>query len=194
MRKYAAFLSFILFLGGCWSSPARKYYQFHLGDEAESRAKIIEKTVLVERIEVDELYDEFRVVYRVSPYEMNYYSYEFWADKPATLIRDSITHWLLRKNLFKKVTQQISGGEPDILWLSKIHIIEEIDTPGAWYARLSMEIELFDFKSKESLYYHRFDRREKLVTKSVGLVPVVLSKILEEELGKVIKDLSQILE
>ncbi len=194
MKKYALFLLLILFLGGCWSSPARRYYQFHLGDEAESRVKIIEKTVLVERIEVDELYDEFRVVYRVSPYEMNYYSYEFWADKPATLIRDSITHWLLRKNLFKKVTQQISGGEPDILWLSKIHIIEEIDTPGAWYARLSMEIELFDFKSKESLYYHRFDRREKLVTKSVGLVPVVLSKILEEELGKVIKDLSQILE
>lgn len=194
MRKYSLFFLIILFLSGCWSSPSRKYYQFHLGEEAEPGAKTIEKTILVERIEVDDLYDEFRVVYRVSPYEMNYYSYEFWADKPATLIRDSITHWLLRKNLFKKVTQQISGGEPDILWLSKIHIIEEIDTPAAWYARLSMEIELFDFKSNDSLYYHRFDRREKLATKNVALVPVVLSNILEEELGKVIKDLFQIIE
>jgi ABC-type uncharacterized transport system auxiliary subunit len=189
MKKYALLLSLIIFLSGCWSSHARRYYQFHLGEEVEPDTKTIQKTILIERIEVDDLYDEFRMVYRVSPYEMNYYSYEFWADKPATLIRDSITHWLLRKNLFKKVTQQISGGEPDILWISKIHIIEEIDTPGAWYARLSMEIELFDFRSKESLYYHRFDRKEKLVTKSVALVPVVLSNILEEELTKVVKDI-----
>ena len=57
-----------------------------------------------------------------------------------------------------------------------------------------MEIELVDFKSKERLYCHQSDRREKLAVKSVALVPVVLSKILEDELGKIIKDLFQELE
>jgi len=194
MRKYSVIVLIILVLSSCMSSPARRYYQLYLGEEEEPGEKTIDKTILVERIEVDDLYDDFRVVYRVSPYQLNYYSYEFWADKPAKLIRDSITHYLLRKNIFQKVIQEISRGEPDILWKSKIHFVEEIDSPEAWYARLSMEIELVDFKSKERLYYHQFDRREQLTTKSVAMVPVILSKILEEELDKVIRDLFQKLE
>ena len=191
MRKYSVIVLLILVLSGCMSSPPRRYYQLYLGDKEEPGERTIGKTILIERIDVDDLYDDFRVVYRVSPYQLNYYSYEFWADKPAKLIRDSITHYLLRKNIFQKVIQEISSGEPDILWKSKIHFVEEIDSTEAWYARLSMEIELVDFKSKERLYYNQFDRRERLATKSVTLVPVVLSKILEEELGKVVRDLFQ---
>lgn len=191
MRKYFVYILLILVLSSCMSSPARRYYQLHLGEEEGTGEKTIDKTILVERIEVDDLYDDFRVVYRVSPYQLNYYSYEFWADKPAKLIRDSITHYLLRKNVFQKVIQEISRGEPDILWKSKIHFVEEIDSQEAWYARLSMEIELVDFKSKERLYYYQFDRSERLGTKSVAMVPVMLSKILEEELGKVISELFQ---
>ncbi len=191
MRKHPVFVLLILVLSGCMSSPARRYYQIYLGEKEEPGQRTVNKTILIERIEVDDLYDDFRVVYRVSPYQLNYYSYEFWADKPAKLIRDSITHYLLRKNIFQKVIQEISRGEPDILWKSKIHFVEEVDSQEAWYARLSMEFELVDFKSKERLYYHQFDRREKLDTKSVALVPVVLSKILEEELDKVIRDFFQ---
>jgi len=191
MRKYSVIVLLILVLSGCMSSPPRRYYQLYLGDKEEPGERTIGKTILIERIDVDDLYNDFRVVYRVSPYQLNYYSYEFWADKPAKLIRDSITHYLLRKNIFQKVIQEISSGEPDILWKSKIHFVEEIDSTEAWYARLSMEIELVEFKSKERLYYHQFDRREHLATKSVALVPVVLSKILEEELGKVVRDLFQ---
>jgi uncharacterized lipoprotein YmbA len=194
MRKYFIYILLILILSSCMSSPARRYYQLYLGEEEGIGEKTIDKTVLVERIEVDDLYDDFRVVYRVSPYQLNYYSYEFWADKPDKLIRDSITHYLLRKNVFQKVIQEISRGEPDILWKSKIHFVEEIDSQEAWYARLSMEIELVDFESKERLYYHQFDRSERLGTKSVAMVPVMLSKILEEELDKVVSELFRELE
>jgi len=194
MRKYFIYILLLLVLSSCMSSPARRYYQLYLEEEEGPGQNTIEKTVLVERIEVDDLYDDFRVVYRISPYQLNYYSYEFWADKPANLIRDSITHYLLGKNVFQKVIQEISRGEPDILWKSKIHFIEEIDTQEDWYARLSMEIELVDFESKERLYYYQFDRSERLGTKSVAMVPVMLSKILKQELGKIINELFQELE
>jgi ABC-type uncharacterized transport system auxiliary subunit len=189
MRKQLVLVWLALFLSGCMSSPGRKYYQIYLGGDKEPGQRTINKTVLIEPIEVDDLYDDFRVVYRISPYELNYYSYEFWADKPADLIRDSITQYLSRKKIFQKVIQEISRGDPDILWKSKIYFIEEIDTPEAWYARLSMEIELVDFKSKKQICYHKFDRREELDQKSAAEVPVVLSKILEEELRKVVNDL-----
>ncbi len=191
MKKTCVMVLLILFLGGCMSSPARKYYQLHLAGEEVTISKTIDKAVLVEPIDIDDLYDDYRIVYRLSPFELNYYSYEFWADKPAKLIRDSITHYLMKKNVFQKVTQEISRGDPDILWKSKVHSIEEIDNPDFWYARLAMEAELVDFKSKERLYFYQFDRQEKLPAKSIAMVPVILSKILEEELEVIIGDISK---
>lgn len=194
MKKIYVILSLILFLGGCMSSPARRYYQLHLTETEVPLLKKINRAILVEPIEVDDLYDDYRIVYRISPFELNYYSYEFWADKPAKLLRDSITHYFLKNNVFQKVIQEISMGEPDVLWKSKIHSIEEIDTPDIWYARLAMEVELVDFKSKERLYFYQFDRQEKLETKSVDLVPVILSKILEEELDRIVREISEKIE
>jgi len=188
MRKQLVWVLFVFVLSGCMSSPDRKYYQFHLGGDEKPGQKMINKTVLIEPIDVDDLYDDFRVVYRISPYELNYYSYEFWANKPANLIRDSITQYLSQKKIFQNVIQEISRGDPDILWKSKIYFVEEIDTPEAWYARLSMEIELVDFETKKQICHHKFDRREELLKKSAAEVPVMLSKILEEELRKVIND------
>jgi ABC-type uncharacterized transport system auxiliary subunit len=194
MKKIYVILSLILFLGGCMSSPARRYYQLHLTEAEVPISKTINRAILIEPIEVDDLYDDYRIVYRISPFELNYYSYEFWADKPAKLLRDSITHYFLKNNVFQKVIQEISMGEPDILWKSKIHSVEEIDSQDIWYARLAMEVELVDFKSKERLYFYQFDRKEKLATKSVALVPVILSKILEEELNIIIRDILEKME
>lgn len=189
MKKHPIILLLVFVLSFCMSSPDRKYYQIHLKGDEEPGQRTINKIVLIEPIQVNDLYDDFRVVYRLSPYELSYYSYEFWADKPSNLIRDSITHYLSQKNIFQKVIQNFSSGDPDILWESKIHFIEEVDTPVTWYARLSMEFELVDFKSKKRIYHHKFDRREELDKKSAAEVPVVLSKILEEELRKVVNDL-----
>lgn len=190
MKKYYVAVLMILFLGGCMSSPARKYYQLHLTGKEVMISKAINKAILIEPIDIDDLYDDFRIIYRLSPFELNYYSYDFWADKPAKLIRDSITHYLLRKNVFQKVIQEISRGDPDIQWNSKIHSIEEVDTQDFWYARLAMEVELVDFKSKERLYFYQFDRQEKMTAKSVAQVPVILSKILEEELDRIVRDIA----
>jgi ABC-type uncharacterized transport system auxiliary subunit len=190
MKKIYAAVLFPLFLWGCMSSPARRYYQLHLTGPDEPFSNAIDKTILVETVSTEDLYDDYRVVYRLSPFELNYYSYEFWADKPAKLVQDSVANYLTRKNVFKKVIQEISRGEPDLVWKSKVHSFEEIDTKDVWYARLAMEVELVDFKSKERLYSYRFDRKEELATKNVALVPVILSKVLREELEKIVLDIA----
>ncbi len=194
MKKSCVMVLFILCMAGCMSSPARKYYQLYLAEAEGPISKTIDKHILIEPVDIDDLYDDFRIVYRLSPFELNYYSYEFWADKPAKLIRDSVVHYLMKNKVFRKVTQEISRGDPDILWKSKVHSIEEVDTQDVWYARLAMEIELVDFKSKERLYFYQFDRQEKLATKSVMLVPAILSKILEEELTIIIRNMSERIE
>lgn len=184
----------MLFLVGCMSSPARRYYQLHLTGPEAPVSKTINKTILIEPVYVDDLYDDYRIVYRLSPFELNYYSYEFWADKPAKLIRDSITRYLTRKNAFHRVIQEISRGEPDVLWKSEVLAVEEVDRQDVWYARLAMEVELVDFKSREILYDYQFDRQEELATKSVALIPITLSNILREELDKIVLDISERIE
>jgi uncharacterized lipoprotein YmbA len=193
MRKiYLVFLTFTLSLClfACMSSPSRRYFQIYLTPDDGMDFQTIDKTLMIESIGMDELYDDFRIVYRESLYQVNFYSYEFWAEKPDQLTRYAIVHYLLEKKAFRKIIQELSKGTPDLLLKMKIHIIEEVDTVTDWYARLSMELEAIDFSSRESVHYYNFDRREKLTEKEVSQVPIAISRILREELVRFIRDLS----
>jgi ABC-type uncharacterized transport system auxiliary subunit len=189
MRKTFIILSVILLLGGCFSAPAKKYFQLSLGDMKAPSTKTLDKTLSVERIEVEELYDDFRIVYRLSPYEVNYYSYDFWAEKPSRLIRDSLFHFLSEGRLFKTLTLESIKSEPDFALKTRIYRIEEVDEKHAWFARLAMDLEIIDFKSGETIAVRRFDRSEALASKDVAELPAAVSKILREELEKLIQEI-----
>ncbi|MGB8952869.1 MAG: ABC-type transport auxiliary lipoprotein family protein [Candidatus Aminicenantales bacterium] len=190
MKKLAIVFWILLFLGGCITSVSRKYYQLHIPGNTNLALPTIDKILFIEPVAVDNFYDDFRIIYRISPFELNYYSYNFWAEKPARLIRNSIYDFFSRNKIFKKVTLVLSEENPDLVFKSKIFIIEEVDARESWFARLSMEIELKDYSSGRILVTHRFDRKEKLPAKEVSEVPVILSRILREELDTVIQRLS----
>ena len=123
MRKVNLIILLIgisILLNGCMSSPERRYYQLHLSLEGDAVFQTIDKVILIDRVGVDDLYDDFRIVYRISPYQLNFYSYEFWGENPSKLVRDAITHYLLGKRVFQKVIQEISKGDPDFVLRSKI--------------------------------------------------------------------------
>ncbi len=173
---------------GCISSPVKRYYQLHM-EAVESLPKI-DKILLVEAVEVDKVYNDYQVVYRLSPYELNYYSYEFWIKKPGLLMHDAIVDYLSRSGSFKNVITKFSEGEPGLLLKAKINKIEEYDRKDAWFAHLSMEIIIKTLKTGERILVHNFDRKKQLSEKKVGKVPIALSMILEEELAKVVKQLA----
>jgi ABC-type uncharacterized transport system auxiliary subunit len=140
-------------------------------------------SLLVERCDIDSLYDDFRIVYRVSPYEINYYSYKFWAEKPSKLIRDSLIRYMEAARLFPKMYFDSTKDAVDWTLRTTIRRVEEIDGEPAWAARLDMRIEVIDSKSGARLAERSFDRREPLPRKDVGEMPAVLSRILGEELA-----------
>lgn len=184
-------------LSGCISSVSNKmYYQLHLDNDRAgsidgSGIQTVNKILMVETVEVDEVYDDFRVVYRMSPYQLNYYSYHFWVKKPAKLVEESITGYLSKSKVFAKVTTRFAEGDPDLLLIANVHILEEFDQPGVWFAHLKMDLEIKDFKTGERILFHSFDRHRRLLQKKVGRLPIGISKILQEELDKVIKDLAR---
>ncbi len=181
----------LILLQGCTPSHGKRYFQLSMLPGENMPVPRVGKIMLVQPVDVDAAYDEYRLVYRLSSYELNYYSYEFWIKKPGTMMRDLIVDCLSRGGAFEKVIMLFSEGDPDFLLDSSVDVIEEYDRPDAWFARLKMSFKIRDFKTNVPILVHQFDRKEKLTEKKVEKVPVVLSMILEEELAKVVEQLAE---
>ena len=182
MRKYAALLATVAFLAGCLSVPTKRYFQIVAVPASAESHPAVGRALYVEPVRVDPLYDDYRVIYRVSLYELKYYSYVFWAKKPDALFREAIGDYLLKREGFSRVQLDILQGDPDIVLRSNVRLVEEIDNPKTWFGRLAMDFEFLEFKTGRSLVKHGFDRRLPLAARQARLLPAVLSAILREEL------------
>ncbi len=191
MRKLVFPLAAILLLAGCFSTPSKRYFQIVAMDKDAELHPKIGKALYIEPVRVEPLYDDFRVIYRVSPYEIKYYSSVFWANKPDGLIREAMRDYFVRKGGFPLVTVDVLLGDPAISLRSNLRLIEEIDNPTVWFGRLAMDLEFVDFKTGAVLARHLFDRRLPLAARQSKLLPSVVSQILVEELDVVIRMLAE---
>ncbi len=174
----------------CFSaSPAKKYYQIDPLSAPLERS--LDKVLQIDRVEVASLYDDFRILYRVSPYEVNYYAYHFWAEKPSKILQGAILHYMEKTGAFRRVqVDPAKGGiEPDWILRTFVYQIEEVDAAENWSARLSMRLEIVDSKTGTVLSFRRFDRTEPLSRKTVFLVPSTISEILGQELAALLRGL-----
>jgi ABC-type uncharacterized transport system auxiliary subunit len=189
IKKFAALAAVTVVCWGCFSSaPGKTYLQIHL-EEGTAPAARFEKSLFIAPVLVDGLYDDFRILYRLSPYEVNYYTLSFWAEKPSKMIHDSLAHYFAERNIFPKVTLNPVGAEADWILRCALHRIEEIDAATSWAGRLAMDLEIVEAKTGAVLASRNFDRREPLAKKDVAELPVVLSRILAEELAGLLAEL-----
>ena len=194
MKRIILIVMWLCLWFGCFSSQTEKrYFQLELSPGAHSNFKKIDKTLLIESVDSEGLYDDFRVIYRNSPYQVNYYSYDFWVKKPAVLIKQSMLNFLVDSGVFSRVIDKYSIFEPELILKTRLFTMEEVDKGSAWYGRLSMEIEIYDFKTKKSLWLHRFDQQIPLAKKEVTLLPMAISEILKAELIEVLEKLAEII-
>ena len=186
----------LLAVTGCISSVSKEYFQLYLPHDTTVPADVsiaykIDKILLVEPVEVDPIYDDYRMVYRTSPYHLNYYSYKDWIKKPGVLVRESIVDYFSKNNVFKNVNTGYAEGDPDIQLKAVVHILEEYDRTEAWFAHLKMDIVIVDFETDKRILSHSFDRQRQMAVKKVEHLPIAISGLLQEELDKVIKKLEK---
>ena len=193
MRKLAIPLLSMFLAAGCLSTPSKRYFQIVAMDLDAQPHPLIGKVVYIEPVRVDPLYDDFRVIYRVSPYELKYYSSVFWAKTPDDLFREAISDYLIRKAGFPRVMIDVLQGEPEIALRTNVRLLEEIDNPDVWYARLAMDLEFLEFKSGKTIVRHTFDRKMPLEARKVRFLPGVLSGMLVEELDIAVRKLADAL-
>jgi ABC-type uncharacterized transport system auxiliary subunit len=190
MRKLALPLAAVLLLAGCFSSPSKRYFQIVALEQSAELHPKIDKVLYIEPVRVDPLYDDFQIVYRVSPYELKYYSSVFWAKKPDDLFREAMSDYLIRKEGFSRVLLDVLQGDPAIALRSNVRLIEEIDNPKVWFGRLAMDLEFLEFKTGKTIVKHSFDKRLPLGAKKSQFLPAVLSGILVEEMDAAVGKLA----
>jgi ABC-type uncharacterized transport system auxiliary subunit len=194
MRKVARCGLLVLLFAACFSVPTKRYFEIvATGKDAQLHPKV-PKALYIEPVRIDPLYDDFRVIYRVSKFELQYYTYVFWAKKPDSLFRDAIGDYLKEKEGFTRVTLDVLQSDPEIVLRSNIRLVEEIDNPTVWFARLAMDLEFLEFKSGKSLLTHSFDRRLPFPVRKVPQFPAILSRILMEELDIAVRRLAGVTE
>jgi ABC-type uncharacterized transport system auxiliary subunit len=172
-------------------AEARRYFDLR-PEFASGGGPNFAKALLIERVDVDEVYDDFRIIYRLSATEINYYSYEFWAAKPDRMIRDAIDHYLAGRKAFRRIDLEVGREEPDWAMRCRVHRLEEVDDLTTWSARLAMDIEVREYKTSALLGRRSFDRTVPLARKEVAELPAALSRILAEEIDAFLQELAAV--
>lgn len=157
--------------------PETKFYSF-----AEPSGRVTNgngASVAIEPLATDSAYDDERIVYRVTPYRLDYYNYHRWSAAPGMLIANYLERALEKSGKFGAVTRETN---PDALVTlgGRVVAIEEVDrSKTQWVGRLVLELTLTDNESGELLWAEQFEEIEPLPMQSPEGLARAISAALE---------------
>jgi ABC-type uncharacterized transport system auxiliary subunit len=127
---------------GCGSVPKTYYYTLQL-PAAPAPDDVKTNYVLgIEHFRSPEVLRDDRIVYYVSPTEMNFYEHHRWGSAPATLLSEFTAQWLESSGVFAQV-KMLPVREPvDYTLGGKVLSFEEIDLAGEPKVRLALALSL----------------------------------------------------
>ena len=169
-------------LAGCLPAvPPVQYYRLALQEELP-RGESTGEVLAVEVMEVDAVYDDPRIVYRESEYELDYYHYHQWSAQPGTAIADFLQAALAQTGRFSAVLRDPSP-ETTLLLGGRLQALEEVDrSKDRWVGHLALELRLREPRTGEILWTRRFDIEEPLVERS----PKGLARAASSMLARVV--------
>jgi ABC-type uncharacterized transport system auxiliary subunit len=144
--------------------PETRYYQ--LATPSSPMARAGDATVAIESLTTDPAYDDERIVYRLTPYRLDYYQYHRWSSPPGAMIGAYLAQAFQRSGKFRAVTRGAGETAPVVLG-GRVIALEEVDvSKTSWLGRISVELTLSDATSGQVLWTEQFDETEPLEAQS----------------------------
>ncbi len=182
-RLLALSLLALALLAGCFATvEENRYYllEYVPTPPAERLAKgPYPFSLRVKDFEVAEAYRRNNLVYRQSPHELRFYSYELWAVKPEYLVTDMVVRHLETAKLFYSTSRSLDMEEPDYVLSGQVMALEEYDNGDEWFAHLSMGMSLQHVRTRQVIWSRTWDYRKKVRQLEPVFVVRELSQILE---------------
>jgi ABC-type uncharacterized transport system auxiliary subunit len=153
-----------------------------------------EATLVLEPLSTDTAYDDERIVYRTTPYRLDYYQYHRWSAAPGVMVGNYLEQAFERSGRFRSVTRELSNEAPAVL-SGRVVAIEEVDSAKTrWQGHIVLELTLTDAKTNETLWTRQFDESEPLPTQNAeGLaraLTVAMTRIMATA-APIVADLSE---
>lgn len=132
---------FALALVSCGSAPDIRYYRLAYEEVPIARASQPSEVVLsIEGLNGDAAYEDPRIVYRTSPYRLDYYYYHRWTSPPGVLVSDYLRAAYERTGYFRAVVVGFSPEAPVTL-SGRVAAFEEVDVKRReWIARVKLDL------------------------------------------------------
>lgn len=169
----------VVLAGACASrAPDTRYYQLAPPAAAARGGDLV---LVLEQLATDAAYDDERIVYRQTPYRLDYYHYHRWSASPGVLVGNYLEAALERSGRFRAVVRELTADAPVILG-GRVVALEEVDTaPDRWFGRIVLELVATDARTGTPLWTEQYEELEPLKTQS----PEGLAQAISTALGRI---------
>jgi len=182
-RRYGSFggaALALLALGltvGCGASRPITYYQLtNPSAGAPANVQPLPVSIVVGLPAAPDLYRDNRVVYAVGDQKIGAYQYERWVGPPPELIRDVILRNLRASGRYMGVYTPQGKAGGDYLLRTRIYDFREEDSGSSLAGRLTMDVELQNTKTGDTVWQTYYNHDEPIGAKTVSDVVAALNR------------------
>jgi ABC-type uncharacterized transport system auxiliary subunit len=183
MKKIVSLLVLTALLGSCTKPIMKQFYLLsYQPDQLNNRIqeRVYPITLRLRPFEIEKAYSKSNIVYRKSPYQLEYYGYQHWAVRPKDMVTDLIYTHLESINLVQSTVRRLDeNGKPDYELAGKIIALEEYDSGETWFAHLAIRMTLVRLSDGEVLYNRLFDQRKIVENRDPLYVVRTLSELTD---------------
>lgn len=194
MKTVIVAIGLAVVLAACGGKlPQTHFYQ--LADPGRDSEPGPGVPVVIETLATDSAYDDDRMVYRITPYRLDYYNYHRWSAAPGTLVANYLERAFESSGRFGAVTRDDDTGEAPVVLGGRVVAIEEVDvSKDRWVARIVLELTLTDTSSGEVLWTEQFEETEPMPRQHPEGLARALSVALERIADRAVPVVSSLAE
>ncbi len=187
--KYAVLLAVAACAG---KVPETRYYQ--LAAPAAPAAENADVSLAVEPLVADAAYDDDRIVYRLTPYRLDYYNYQRWSAPPGQLVGNFLQDAFMKSGRFRAVMHEASDAAPVTLG-GRVLALEEVDkSKTQWLGHVALELTLTDNQTNKIVWSQQYDETEPLKTQSPEGLAEAISTAMTRITKRALPEVAQLAE
>lgn len=185
-----------LWCASCSSAPEIRYYKLAMPEvEPAANAEPSLGSIAIEYLSSDAAYDDTRIVYRKSPYRLDYYYYHRWSAPPSVMITDALRQAFVDSGRFSSVAGGFTS-KTELILSGRLVSLEEVDVDEeSWEARLVLDLQLHrtsdgallwsqQIKNKQSVDERNPEGVAKALSEATYALSAQLIQQIEEQLSQ----------
>lgn len=129
----------------------------------------------VEKFQSEVIYDDDRIIYRDSPFEVKYYFYRRWVAPPRHLFTEKVVSYLADSRLFETVTTYPTPANVKYILSGRLLAFEEWDEQNNWFGKVAFTVSLQEPATRRVVWQGKFEHLQPVAKKIPSAVVEALS-------------------